>query len=316
MAYLEQLRKVIPPLNGKLHKGQAGKIGVIGGSREYTGAPYYAGYSALKVGADISHIFCDNSAGTAIKSYSPELIVHPVLKTSHDLAKKEEHEQIAQQVVDSVSKWFSSLHVIIVGPGLGRDNFTMDCTKRLINKAKEAKLPILIDGDGLYLLSTDPSIIKGYQLAVLTPNVMEFGRLCEATKIDPKGEKPLEKLCDYFGNVTIVRKGASDIISNGKETIECSEEGSPRRCGGQGDFLAGSLGVFMGWATQLSNREDSKDVKLDTPPLMLASYGACFLSRHASRTAFQKHLRSTTTPNMIEEIGPVFEKYFPSTAKL
>ncbi len=49
MSFLEQVRKVIPPLTGKLHKGQAGKIGVLGGSREYTGAPYYAAYSALKV---------------------------------------------------------------------------------------------------------------------------------------------------------------------------------------------------------------------------------------------------------------------------
>jgi ATP-dependent NAD(P)H-hydrate dehydratase len=50
--------------------------------------------------------------------------------------------------------------------------------------------------DGLFLLSQDPSIIKGYELAILTPNINEFGRLCDAVKVDPKGEKPLEDLCD------------------------------------------------------------------------------------------------------------------------
>ncbi len=50
--------------------------------------------------------------------------------------------------------------------------------------------------DGLFLVSTDPSVIKGYQLAVLTPNVVEFGRLCETTKVDVKGERPLENLCN------------------------------------------------------------------------------------------------------------------------
>jgi ATP-dependent NAD(P)H-hydrate dehydratase len=49
MAYLDQLRRIIPAMNSNLHKGQAGKVGVLGGSREYTGAPYYAAYSALKV---------------------------------------------------------------------------------------------------------------------------------------------------------------------------------------------------------------------------------------------------------------------------
>lgn len=48
--YLLPLTKsVIPPLYGK-RKGDAGKIGIIGGSAEYTGAPYFAAITALKVG--------------------------------------------------------------------------------------------------------------------------------------------------------------------------------------------------------------------------------------------------------------------------
>lgn len=40
----------VPQLTSKAHKGEAGRIGIIGGSLEYTGAPYYAGIAALKVG--------------------------------------------------------------------------------------------------------------------------------------------------------------------------------------------------------------------------------------------------------------------------
>ena len=47
----------------------------------YLGAPYFAAISALKVGADLVHVFCEKEAGTVIKTYSPELIVHPVLDT-------------------------------------------------------------------------------------------------------------------------------------------------------------------------------------------------------------------------------------------
>lgn len=64
---------------GENYKGQHGKVGVVGGCREYTGAPYFAAQSALRVGADLSWVFCTQSAGPTVKSYSPELIVLPVL---------------------------------------------------------------------------------------------------------------------------------------------------------------------------------------------------------------------------------------------
>lgn len=51
-------KELVPPLSKGRHKGQAGRIGVFGGSLEYTGAPYFAAISALKVGADIVHVFC------------------------------------------------------------------------------------------------------------------------------------------------------------------------------------------------------------------------------------------------------------------
>lgn len=46
---LKSVKACIPPLDLSSHKGQAGRIGVIGGSLEYTGAPYFAGISALRV---------------------------------------------------------------------------------------------------------------------------------------------------------------------------------------------------------------------------------------------------------------------------
>lgn len=46
---MKNVKACIPPLDLSNHKGQAGRIGVIGGSLEYTGAPYFAGISALRV---------------------------------------------------------------------------------------------------------------------------------------------------------------------------------------------------------------------------------------------------------------------------
>ena len=53
---------------------------MIGGCAEYTGAPYFAAMAALRCGADLAHVFCAEAAAPVIKSYSPELIVHPYMR--------------------------------------------------------------------------------------------------------------------------------------------------------------------------------------------------------------------------------------------
>lgn len=54
-----------------------------------------------------------------------------------------------------------------------------DTAKELIKIAREKNMATVIDADGLYLIQNHPDIIKGYKKAVLTPNVVEFKRLCE-----------------------------------------------------------------------------------------------------------------------------------------
>ena len=81
---LTQLSRVLPKLGSKGHKGDNGRIGIIGGSYEFTGAPFYSAISALKTGADLAHIFCSKSSSVSIKSYSPEIIVHPVFVSEEE----------------------------------------------------------------------------------------------------------------------------------------------------------------------------------------------------------------------------------------
>ena len=73
-----RIKSIFPPLQEEAKKGQNGKIGVIGGSYEFSGPPYYSAMASLKVGTDLAHIFCPKTSATAIKSYSPDLAVHPV----------------------------------------------------------------------------------------------------------------------------------------------------------------------------------------------------------------------------------------------
>ena len=75
IAYLTQ--SVVPPLDSSNHKGSSGRIGVIGGSTDHCGAPYYAAMSALKAGADLAWVYSSLASSGPIKSFSPDLIVIP-----------------------------------------------------------------------------------------------------------------------------------------------------------------------------------------------------------------------------------------------
>ena len=76
--YQDAMINCILPLTQHSHKGSSGRIGVLGGCAQYTGAPYYAAMSSLKTGADLAYVFCAEEASVPIKCYSPELLVSPV----------------------------------------------------------------------------------------------------------------------------------------------------------------------------------------------------------------------------------------------
>lgn len=144
------------------------------------------------------------------------------------------------------------LHVVVLGPGLGRDSLMQETAAQIIKEVRKRKMPLVVDADGLFLVQNRPDVVHGYASAVLTPNVMEFKRLCEKMGVDPDQvdggkDKVCAELARRFGGVTIVQKGKQDIISNGKETMICDIEGGLKRCGGQGDVLTGCLGTLLAW---------------------------------------------------------------------
>jgi hypothetical protein len=74
----DAMTRCVLPLSADSHKGSSGRVGVLGGSARYTGAPYYAAMAALKAGSDLAFVFCAQEASLPIKCYSPELMVAPV----------------------------------------------------------------------------------------------------------------------------------------------------------------------------------------------------------------------------------------------
>ena len=105
-----------------------------------------------------------------------------------------------------------------------------------MDKIKTENIPVVIDADGLWHLTNNPLIIKGYKRAVLTPNAVEFSRLVHSVLKRPDVAPAVHpdpalvaEVANALGGVTIVHKGSVDVISNGKFTEYVSDDGCPRR---------------------------------------------------------------------------------------
>ncbi|KNZ75139.1 hypothetical protein J132_04624 [Termitomyces sp. J132] len=303
----EHLRRLIPPLDGSLHKGQSGRVGVLGGALDYTGAPFFAAISALRFGADLSHVICSPTAAGAIKSYSPDLIVHPILR----------EELTPNDVKPSLESLLTRLHVLIIGPGLGREPYMESFAKLALSLARKQAMFLVLDADALWLLGKDISLIRGYRRAVVTPNVVEFKRLSEQVGIDPSTppSKRAGLVSRALGGVTVLQKGAKDLIAIDTTGEAANLKDRLKRCGGQGDVLSGCVGTFLAWGKCYEDGVfGSGDIAASRMPF-LAAVGGSLVTRTASRRAFLKAGRGVVTQDMIPEIGTAFAEVFGDAAQ-
>jgi len=305
-ALLEKCRKLVPPMLEKFHKGQLGRVAVIGGSKDYTGAPYFSAMASARLGCDLSYVFCEPSAAQTIKSYSPNLMVSPLLRSSSSIPEgsHQSGEEVAQPILDMLPR----LHVMVIGPGLGRDEVTLKQVAAIIKtaKAREPPVPMVIDADGLWLIQENPDIIRGYKECILTPNVVEFARLAKALHINAKSGDPdeCEQLAKAMGGVCILQKGQNDYISTGDGTTTSDFKGGLKRAGGQGDTLTGSLGTFLAWRELYHEGlwDVGKEPMDRRETLLLAAFAGSAITRECSRRAFAKRGRSLQAGDLTGEV--------------
>jgi len=104
-------------------------------------------------------------------------------------------------------------------------------------------------------------------------------------------------------NTVVLRKGQFDLIEGAQgEKVECSAQGSWRRCGGQGDLLSGSLGTFLSW-------EIYQEAKGPQTGIM-AAYASCRLTRELNKKAFLKKGRSMCASDMLTEVHKAFKELY------
>ena len=233
-------------------------------------------------------------------------MVHPYMRQSKNLLQSESLETVSSEVIGMLSR----LHVIVIGPGLGRDQLMQETCAKVIQEARKQNIPFVLDADGLYLAQTRPELVDGYKECILTPNVVEFGRLAKAKGLKLDDGDPAElcsKLAQAFGGVTIVQKGAKDYISNGTHTLVSEGEGGLKRSGGQGDTLTGSLATLLAYRKAYHDGIWEHGTHMDrSETLALAAYGGSCVTRECSRLAYKEKGRSLQASDLTEFVHTAF----------
>ena len=215
------------------HKGDFGRLLVIGGNEAFSGAPTLVALGAMRTGTDLVYVAAPEKTAYAISSMSPDLITIK-LKGTH----------LNPENVTELKPIIAKVDAVVVGPGLGLHPETSKAVKMLIPLVEASQKPLLLDADGLKAFAAYKRRLK--VPLVLTPHAGEYAILAKKTLPEDLNQKvaDVHKTAAELDAV-ILLKGAIDVVSNGKQ-FKLNFTGNPgMTVGGTGDVLSGIVGALL-----------------------------------------------------------------------
>ena len=234
---LETAPPSLPQRPVDLHKGDCGRLLLIGGSRGMTGAIAMAGLAALRGGAGLVTLAVPARCADVVAGY------HPAVRTV--ALPDDSRGTIDDPFLKALEPWLLAADVVAVGPGLGRTNSTATMVERLMARVD---LPLVLDADALV-----PAGVAGVLKArsarprVLTPHLGEFRRLTPTNPSDSRTECEVhaDQLANRSGAV-IVLKGAGTFVSDGQRRYRNGTGNPGMATAGSGDVLTGLIAALLG----------------------------------------------------------------------
>lgn len=220
------------------HKGNFGKVCVIGGSVGMCGSVYLSSISALKTGSGLVYNIVPKSISDILQIKSIENIIIPV----DDFSK-------GHFVLDNISfilEKIKNFDALAIGPGMGKYK-----ENKLIleNILKNFLKPIVIDADCLFYFKDLICNFSKRDNIILTPHTFEFSNLSgyDLNFINENRKDSVDKFIDENNlNLTVVLKGKNTIIKN-KNNFHINESGNDGMAtAGSGDSLTGIILSLLG----------------------------------------------------------------------
>lgn len=242
------------------HKGTFGKALVVAGSVNYTGAAYLASAAATRVGAGLVTLALAESLHPILASKLSEVTF---LLLPHDMGA------IVPEAMKILSERVSDYNALLLGPGLGRDEKTIEFVQRFLSrewhskrprvgflaageeevKAKEEGLPqSVIDADGLNALADRPNWWKYLGgLNVLTPHPGEMARLvgCRVNEVEADRIGAAQEMAKRWKQVVTLKGAHTVIAAPDGQTVIIPFANPGLATAGSGDVLAGAIVGFL-----------------------------------------------------------------------
>jgi len=222
------------------HKGDYGRVLIVGGSVGKSGAAVMAGEAALRSGAGLVTVASARSALPAIAAYMPELMTQPLEEDPSGMCTSRALESPAFMDL------LASASVLVVGPGIGRGSETGEFVRELIERAG---VPTVIDADGIYAYRSRLDELPGGRIPiVLTPHAGEMaGLLGVATEDVVRNRLDIAREFAKQREVYIVLKGFRTVIATPDGRTFVSPTGNAAMAtAGSGDVLAGMIAGILG----------------------------------------------------------------------
>lgn len=241
-AYDESDMSKLPKRFNNSNKGTYGRVAVIAGSKNMSGAAFLCGKAAYSTGVGLVKIYTHESNRQVLQSQLPEAIVMTYSDYEGALA-----------CVEDAMRWAT---VMVVGPGLGMDSTS---ERMLYEILMNAEMPLVLDADALNMLSNNMELLEASSAQVIiTPHMKEMSRLIgnSVPEIMANRFEVAKKFAKKTG-VTLVLKDAKSIVTNGGERLYITLSGNNgMSTGGSGDVLAGIIAGMV--AGGLSLEEAAK----------------------------------------------------------
>lgn len=222
---LYELEDAKATLKKRAYNGYKKTYGVdllIAGSHHYRGAPILAAKGCALSGAGIVKVLSDPAVTQLLPAILPEaIVIDRPERLNEDLLKGH--------------------NAIMIGPGLGLDE---QAENYLLDVFHNSDAPLVIDADGLTILSKHLDLLKGDRTIVLTPHIGEFKRLLHSDEIDDVMEAAKDFAKKY--HVIMVAKGPNTIVTDGTKNVRIHSGSPAMAVGGMGDTLAGIITAFLG----------------------------------------------------------------------
>jgi hydroxyethylthiazole kinase-like uncharacterized protein yjeF len=212
------------------HKGDAGKVLLIGGASGMAGALVLSGLGSMFSGAGWVQLMMMDPQSAHVMSSHPELMVHDA------------HQALANEALQQLHP-----DAVAIGPGLGQTAEALSW----VEAAMVLETALVLDADALNVLASNRSLIQQLKrrkaLACITPHPGEAARLLGRSSQDVQAhrEQSLSDLVELTGCVVVLKGQHSLLASPLHPSVQCMHGNPGMAVGGMGDVLTGCIAALM-----------------------------------------------------------------------